>query len=84
MGGILVTQQSKYVNVVDGGANDNRAAAHVFQQLVASLEQFSFLKAQLCRQLLHLGHEQVHELMGVAVKDLPNLADVFPIALWRY
>ena len=56
----------------------------MLQQLVAPLDGFGFLKSQFTCQLLHLLHEQIHQLVGVAIEDLAYLADVATILLSAY
>ena len=56
----------------------------MLQQLVSPLDQFSLLKAQLARQLLHLPHQHIHQHMGVTVKNLPDFGDVLPVMFRRY
>ena len=53
----------------------------MFQQFVPALDDFSLFKAQFAGQLLHLFHEQVHQLMRVAIQNLAYLADVTAILL---
>ena len=80
---IVVTQQAEHVDVMDHGTDDDRAATHVLQQLIAPLDDLGLLKAQLACQLLHLLHQHVHEDVCVAVQYLADFADVRAVLLGR-
>ena len=55
----------------------------MLQELITAFEHLGLLKAQFTRQLLHLRHEQIHQLVGVAIENLTYFTDVLAVLFGR-
>ena len=81
---VVILDDGEHIDVVDGGADDDRACAVFLKQQVLALDHLGLLELQFRSHLLHLLHQVVTHLLGVAIENLPNGCNVLPILVNRH